>query len=200
MLPVRDVIPSRTTPWVALTLLGVNAAASIIAWIFAPDLAGVLIVAPFVHTGWLQLLSNLGALWIFGETVEDRMGHVRFLIFYVLAGTAAALAHAWASPAAGPSVVGASGSVAGIIGAYLVLFPQSRILVLVVFVMFLDAIEVPAVFVAGAWLFCQALSALGDIAAGGPAVWTLVGGFLTGAAAVRLFRRRERLNVTWWND
>ena len=135
MLPVRDVIPSRTTPWVALTLLGVNAAASIIAWIFAPDLAGVLIVAPFVHTGWLQLLSNLGALWIFGETVEDRMGHVRFLIFYVLAGTAAALAHAWASPAAGPSVVGASGSVAGIIGAYLVLFPQSRILVLVVFVM-----------------------------------------------------------------
>ena len=202
MLPIRDVVPSRTTPWVALTLLGANAALSLAAWMVAPGLAGVPFVSLFVHTGWLHLLSNLGPLWVFGETVEDRMGHVRFLIFYLLTGTAAGLAHAWATPVDGPSVVGASGSVAGLIGAHLVLFPHSRVLVLVVFVMVLDVIEVPAVLLVAAWLLCQTLSAMGEVSAdivGGLAIWALVGGFVTGAAGVRLFRRPERLRVTWWN-
>jgi membrane associated rhomboid family serine protease len=123
------------------------------------------------------------------------MGHFRFLIFYLVAGAAAALAQVWASPASPVPMVGASGAIAGVMGAYLVMFPRSRIHVLVFLVFVIDIVEIPAVFFLGLWFVMQIFGGIGSVAAtgdsGGVAFWAHIGGFAAGLLTVRAFRRRD---------
>jgi membrane associated rhomboid family serine protease len=156
----------------------------------------------FVHSGLLHIGGNLLSLWIFGDNVEDRLGHGRFLAFYLAAGFAAALAETWASPGSTLPLVGASGAIAGVMGAYLVLFPRSRVLVLVpIFIVYWEVVEMPAVFFLAAWFALQVLGGLARPLAGGGGVafWAHAGGFLAGVLLIWLLRRRERLRVEWWS-
>jgi len=215
MIPLRDVIPSRTTPWVTLGLLAINALVFVCQ--FAGDTQQFLLhyglvparfswlnltTALFLHAGWLHLGSNLLALWLFGENVEDRMGHGRFLAFYALAGYAALLLDAWTHPATSVPIIGASGAVAGVMGAYLVLFPYSRVLVLLPLIAYLDIVEVPAVMFLALWAVMQILAGVGRLPdasdPGGIAFMTQLGGFVAGVVGVWLFRRPERDRVEWW--
>jgi membrane associated rhomboid family serine protease len=134
-------------------------------------------------------------LWIFGDNVEDRMGHGRFLVFYLLCGTAAAFGQMVTGPDSNVPMVGASGAVAGVMGAYFVLYPHSRIVTLLPFI-FIQIIEVPAVFFLGIWLVIQFLSGVGSLAtassqepSGGIAFWAHVAGFAAGLIGVFVFRR-----------
>jgi membrane associated rhomboid family serine protease len=158
--------------------------------------------ALFIHAGLGHLCSNMLFLWIFGDNVEDRMGHGRYLLFYLVCALAAALLQVAVDTDSQVPMVGASGAIAGVLGAYLVLFPQSRVLTLV----FIVLVEVPAVLLLGVWFATQLLSGLGALAVvrpedmGGVAFWAHAGGFAAGAALVRLFRRPERMRVEWWDQ
>jgi membrane associated rhomboid family serine protease len=219
MIPLRDVIPSRTTPWVTIALIGLNVAVFIREVTLPPDAFvpfvttfGLvpaafswmsLFTSMFVHAGWLHVGSNLLCLWIFGDNVEDRMGHGRYLVFYLLAGVAAALLETLANPASPLPLVGASGAIAGVMGAYLFMFPHSRIHVLVILIFYIDIVEMPATIFLGLWFVLQILGGVGRVAAGatgGVAFWAHVGGFVTGAAASFLFRRPERAQAEWWSE
>jgi membrane associated rhomboid family serine protease len=156
----------------------------------------------FVHTDWLLAAANLAALWIFGPTIEDRMGHARFLAFYFVTGFSAATAQAWLAPHAAAPLVGAGGAVAGLLAAYLALFPFSRVLVLVFLVTKLDIIEIPAAFFAGLWLMSQLAGGAGrltEVPATGIPFWWYTGGLAGGLLTVWIFRRRDRLRVEWWS-
>jgi membrane associated rhomboid family serine protease len=212
------VIPSRTTPFVTLAIIALNLLvfvampaagtpeyeAFLRTWGVTPAsfTPQAVITAMFVHAGLGHLLSNLLFLWIFGDNVEDRMGHLRYLLFYALCGLAAALLQVWVEAGSSVPMVGASGAIAGVLGAYLVLFPQSRVLTLV----FIVFVEVPASLLLGVWFATQLLSGLGTLSAlrpedlGGVAFWAHAGGFAAGAALVLLFRRPERMRVEWWNQ
>src|SRR2546423_15225282 len=158
----------------------------------------------FLHGGLLHVAGNMLYLWIFGDNVEDRMGHGRFLVFYLLCGVAAALAQTIAAPDSVIPMVGASGAIAGVMGAYFVLYPKSRIVALVPLFFFFQIIEVPAIFFLGIWFLMQFLSGIGSIAeatrgaaGGGVAFWAHVAGFVGGITGVLLFRRPERERVEW---
>ena len=161
----------------------------------------------FLHGGLLHFGANMLYLWIFGDNVEDRMGHGRFLAFYVLCGVAAALAQTAMNPDSIIPMIGASGAIAGVMGAYLVLYPHSRIVTLVPIFFFIQLIEVPAIFFLGLWFVLQFVSGVGSIAsatggepAGGVAFWAHVAGFVAGVSGVIVFRRPERQRVEWWDD
>jgi membrane associated rhomboid family serine protease len=145
-------------------------------------------------------------LWIFGDNVEDRFGHGRFLVFYLLCGTVAALAQVAVSPDSTVPTIGASGAIAGVMGAYFVLYPHSRVLALIPLFIFWPIVEIPAVFFLGFWFLLQLVSGFGSLAltqqtqGGGVAFWAHVAGFLAGLLGVVIFRRRERERVEWWND
>jgi membrane associated rhomboid family serine protease len=217
VIPIRDVIPSRTTPFVTIALIVLNVLVFlrmptvgtpdfelfIRTWGVTPvgfNLTAVL-TAMFVHAGFGHLLSNMLFLWIFGDNVEDRMGHGRYLVFYLMCGLAAALLQLVFEAGSQIPMVGASGAIAGVLGAYLVMFPHSRVLTLV----FVAFVEVPAVLLLGLWFATQLLSGLGTLAVvrpedmGGVAFWAHAGGFAAGAALVLLFRRPERMRVEWWD-
>jgi membrane associated rhomboid family serine protease len=221
MIPLRDVIPSRTTPFVTMTIIGINALAFVYelslgdatdSFLFSFGLVPAffswvtVFTSMFLHGGLLHFGGNMLYLWIFGDNVEDRMGHGRFVAFYLLCGVAAALAQAMFSPDSTVPMVGASGAIAGVMGAYFVLYPHSRIVTLLPFI-FIQIIEVPAIFFLGIWFLMQFLSGVGSIAAtlrgepgGGIAFWAHVAGFLAGFIGVFIFRRPERQRVEWWND
>ena len=146
-------------------------------------------------------------LWIFGDNVEDRMGHGRFLVFYLLCGVAAALAQTIAQPDSVVPMVGASGAIAGVMGAYFVLYPQSRIVTLVPLFIFFQVVEVPAIFFLGIWFLMQFLSGVGSIvgtsARARPAAsrsGRTSRGLSPASAACMVFRRPERQRVEWWHD
>ena len=220
MIPLRDVIPSRTTPVVTVTIIGINAVAFLYELALGDNLDRFLFyfglvpayfswlavfTSMFLHGGLLHFGGNMLYLWIFGDNVEDRMGHGRFLAFYLLCGIAAALAQTAFNPDSLIPMVGASGAIAGVMGAYFVLYPHSRIVTLLPFI-FIQIIEIPALFFLGFWFLLQFLSGVGSIASsvdgsrGGIAFWAHVAGFLAGLAGVFLFRRPERQRVEWWND
>jgi membrane associated rhomboid family serine protease len=146
-------------------------------------------------------------LWIFGDNVEDRMGHGRFLAFYLLCGIAAALAQTMLNPDSVVPMVGASGAIAGVMGAYFVLYPHSRIVTLVPLFVYFQVMEVPAIFFLGIWFLMQFISGVGSIATavagepgGGVAFWAHVAGFVAGLTGVFVFRRPERQRVEWWHS
>ena len=217
MLPLRDVIPSRTTPWVTIALIGLNAivfvreltlgATKIDQFIFRYGLTpshltwATALTSMFLHDGWLHIGANLISLWLFGDNVEDRMGHGRFLVFYLLAGLVANLAQTLAVPDSPIPLVGASGAIAGVMGAYLVLFPSSRILVLIILFVFVDVVEVPAVFFLAFWFVLQLLSGIRQLAhmpGTSIGLWAHAAGFFTGVLGVWVFKRPERQRVEWW--
>ncbi len=222
MIPLRDVIPSRTVPVVTITIIVINALAFLYE-LSLPDRAlraflqewGVVpalfnwpsvITSMFLHGGWMHILGNMLYLWIFGDNVEDRVGHVRFIFFYLLCGTAGALAQVATTPNSYMPTIGASGAIAGVMGAYFILYPQSRVLTLVTLVIFWDLVEVPAIFFLGIWFLMQLFSGVGSIAltigseTGGVAFWAHVAGFLTGLGGVFLFRKPQPQPTGWWDD
>lgn len=153
-----------------------------------------LLSSMFMHGGWLHLIGNMWFMWIFGGNVEDAMGRVRFAIFYVLCGLAAAAAQIFANTESPIPMVGASGAIGGVMGAYIVLYPRVHVHMLVFFGFFVTTFAVPAVAMLGYWIVLQLLGGLTALGAvgGGTAFWAHVGGFVAGAVLVFLFRD-ERL-------
>ena len=218
MIPLRDVIPSRTPPYITITIIILNA----IAWLFELNLpddvrqafltvygvvpadfhASTLITSMFLHGSWMHVIGNMWYLWIFGDNVEDEVGHGRFIVFYLLCGIAAALGQVLIDPGSTLPTIGASGAIAGVMGAYFVLYPRSRVLTLIPLVIFWEVIEVPAILLLGFWFLMQLFSA-GAIAVtastggGGVAFMAHVAGFLCGVGGIFLFRQRERPEQYW---
>ena len=216
MIPIRDVIPSRTTPYVTIGLILVDACVFLLASLSGATPDGVarewgvvparftltsVFTALFVHAGVTHLLVDLLFLWIFGENIEDRLGHWRFLALYVLCALTAALLHVVVDGASPVPMVGATGAVAGVLGAYLVLFPESRVLTFALIAL----VEVPAAFLIALWFTAYLLGGLGALPLlrawdlGGLALPAHVGGFAAGAALVLVLRRPERMRVDWWD-
>jgi membrane associated rhomboid family serine protease len=158
----------------------------------------------FLHSGWLHLLSNMWALFIFGDNVEDRMGSFRYLLFYLLAGTVAGLTQSFVSTGARVPLIGASGAIAGVLAAFLVLYPGARVLTLILIFILPLFVEIPAVFYLIIWFGIQffngVLSLRGAAAQGGVAYWAHVGGFIAGLLVVWLFVRRPRSGYSWSSD
>jgi membrane associated rhomboid family serine protease len=149
----------------------------------------------FIHGGWFHILGNMIFLWVFGDNVEDAIGHVSYLFFYVLAGIAAATAQIWVDTGSAVPMVGASGAIAGVLGAYVVLYPRATIAA-VIFPFFLWAFPVPAFLLIGLWFFLQLLYGAASIgtavgASEGVAWWAHIGGFLAGLLLVWAFRGRR---------
>jgi len=222
MIPLRDIIPSRTTPIVTIALIVANALVFLFELSLGPAVNDftlyyglvpaafswvAVFTSMFLHGGLFHVAGNMLYLWIFGDNVEDRMGHGRFLVFYLLCGIAAALAQTITAPDSVVPMVGASGAIAGVMGAYFVLYPKSRIVTLVPLLFFFQIIEVPAIFFLGIWFVMQFLSGVGSIVTtaaggqgGGVAFWAHVAGFVAGISGVIVFRRPERQRVEWWHD
>ncbi len=149
-----------------------------------------LVSSMFMHGGWLHLIGNMWFLWIFGNNVEDSMGRGRFVAFYLLCGLAAAGAQIAASPSSSVPMVGASGAIGGVMGAYIVLYPRVAVTLLIVLGFFITSVRVPAYFMLGYWLLLQligGLPQLGEVG-GGTAFWAHVGGFAGGALLIGLFK------------
>lgn len=218
MLPLKDTVRSRSFPIVNWMLIALNvfiflvllargpladAYVTILGLVPArfltqPDLFELLTLlsSMFLHGGWVHLISNMLALYIFGDNVEDRMGSGRYLLFYVLCGLVAAIVHVTFNPNSLIPTIGASGAISGVLAAYLVLFPASRVITLVPMFFLPWFVEIPAVFYLGFWFISQLLNGVltvmtGVQAFGGVAWWAHVGGFLAGLALVRLFVSRR---------
>ncbi|OOY24304.1 rhomboid family intramembrane serine protease [Thioclava sediminum] len=200
MFPIRDHNPSYSTPWVTWTLIAIN----IVVYVFTAPWGGDmrdlwlnnalwpaavthgvawhgLFTHMFLHAGILHLAGNMLFLWVFGDNLEDRMGRVLFLIFYLACGLAAAFAQIAANPNATVPMVGASGAIAGVMGGYLLLYPKARIDVLFYFLVFFKIWATPAWLVLGLWFAIQLFNELTSGASGGVAHMAHIGGFVAGA-------------------
>ena len=145
----------------------------------------------FLHGGWMHMLGNMLYLWIFGNNVEDAMGHGRFIVFYLLCGIAAALAQSFPNPASTVPMIGASGAIAGVLGAYLLLHPRARVLVAIPVWVVIHTTRLPAVFVLGLWFVLQIVNTMLSNGEGGGVAWGAhVGGFVAGLVLIPLFKRK----------
>lgn len=225
MIPLRDENPSSRAPVVTRALIALNCALFVYELALGPELRrfmfewgmvplrltlslqggddlvpawGTLLTSTFLHGGWAHLLGNMWYLAIFGDNVEDRLGRLRYLIFYLAAGLAGGLLHYGFSSASRVPTVGASGAIAGVLGAYVVAFPRARVLTLVPLFPFFQLMALPAAIVLGVWFLFQffsgALSLAWSSAEGGVAWWGHVGGFGFGLIAMALAGRRP---ATW---
>ncbi|MCB2192116.1 MAG: rhomboid family intramembrane serine protease [Deltaproteobacteria bacterium] len=213
MIPIRDDNPIQGTPYITLGLIALNVLvylyqlvlpaqqelifvyrygvvpALITGQVPVPEpLAGVpqpltLLTAVFLHGGFFHLAGNMLYLWIFGNNIEDRLGPVRFVLFYLLGGVLASLAHVLVDPSSQLPMIGASGAIAAVLGAYFLLYPRANVVVLIWFFFFVQLIRVPAVIVLGLWFLFQVLGS------GGPGVaWMAhIGGFVVGLVLIRFF-------------
>lgn len=224
MIPIRDSVRPRRIPVVNWLLIGLNVYVFLMQASLSPrelqlffrqfgvipaqilhlDLHWLLsgywepflpmLTHMFLHGSWWHLLGNMLYLWVFGDNMEDRLGHAGYLLFYLAMGVIAALTHVWSDPFSTVPMVGASGAVAGVLGAYFVAFPRARVIALVPVFFFLTIAEVRAVFFLFLWFLLQALSGLGTIqGAQAVAWWAHVGGFLAGALAFLLLAPRSRV-------
>lgn len=217
MIPLRDENPARRFPLMTVTIIGINVAvfvyqvffgnrgfeAYVKAYgvvpaqltgkaaghgltpltLFSPDL----ISAMFMHGGFFHLLGNMWFLWIFGDNVEDRIGRVKYVIFYLLVGILATLAHVVAEPSSAMPLVGASGAIAGVLGAYFLFFPFHRVVTLIPIFIFFTTVRIPAMVFLGLWFLMQlAYSSFG----GNVAWWAHIGGFISGLLLALLFAKR----------
>jgi membrane associated rhomboid family serine protease len=212
MFPVSDVIPSRTRPIATIALIVVNTVVFIYELQLDRrelyDLAHQFGVVPtdfhwpraftsaFLHDGWIHFGGNMLYLWIFGDNVEDAMGHFPFTLFYLASAALAGGAHAVLNPSSVAPLIGASGAVAAVMGAYFVLYPRSQVLTAVFLVLYLDLIEVPAVIFLGVWLAMQLLAGLASMGAGaadgGLAIGAHLAGFAVGIVAGLTLRARGK--------
>lgn len=218
-LPIRDDNPHTITPFVNYTVLAIcvvvflwqfslgleNGQIAVMAFGFTPsfffgDAPVDLPISPtltiftsmFMHGGWMHLLGNMLYLWIFGDNIEASLGHKRYLIFYLLCGIVAALAQGFAAPGSQVPMVGASGAISGVLGAYLILHPRSNIKVFVLLIVFFTVINVPAFIVLGFWIVGQLISsAAANPGEPGVAFVAHIGGFVAGAVLVFFFKKRN---------
>ena len=150
-----------------------------------------LFTAMFLHGGWMHVIGNMWYLWIFGNNVEDKLGHFRFLIFYLLSGLIASFTYVATNANSQVPMIGASGAIAGVLGAYLIRFPQARVLTLIWFGFFVRIVAIPAIFVLGFWFIIQLLNGLPSIGAnitGGVAWFAHIGGFVAGMVLFKVMR------------
>jgi membrane associated rhomboid family serine protease len=212
MFPLSDVIPSRTVPVVTVGLIIVNSLVFLYQVTLPQPLLEQFVMqyalvsadfnwtsvftSMFLHGGWMHVIGNMLYLWIFGDNVEDRLGHGRFLVFYLVSGCFAALLQVLINPFSEVPMLGASGAIAGVMGAYFVLYPESRVLTAVFIFIFFDLVEIPAIFFLGIWFVMQLLSGVGSLGiqntSGGTAFWAHIGGFVVGAIVGLVLRRRGR--------
>ncbi len=215
MIPLRDTIPARRFPVINTSLIVLNVLVFLFESILSPEQLDqfiwawglvpqrlweegglsawlALFTSMFLHGGWWHLISNMLALYIFGDNVEDRLGPFRYLLFYLFGGLAASAAHLFAYSGSAIPTVGASGAIASVLGAYLVLFPYARVITLVPIFYFVRIVEIPALVYLGFWFLSQllnglfALTAVDVFQAGGVAWWAHIGGFVFGLAIVKL--------------
>ena len=202
MFPLRDVIPSRTTPWITYGLVGVAVCLFVAERLSIAPIASAWpwLLSPLVHHGWLKLSANVICLWIFGDNVEDRFGHARFLIFYLVAAAVAGVSQVLLCGAPAPAMA-SSGAVIAVMAAYFMLFPYSRVLVGVFLVLFIDVIELPALFVVLFWTTFTFAPPAGDLVPGaGPGGLCALGaGVVIGVLGALLLKRPERQRVEWWS-
>ena len=222
MIPLRDENPTQRPPYITWMLVAINAAVFLYEVVLGPDLRGFifdwglvparvstslssggesifaaglpLLTSMFLHGGWMHLIGNLWYLWIFGDNVEDRLGHLGYLFFYLLAGLAGGLLHFFFNASSRVPTIGASGAIAGVLGAYLVAYPRARVLTLVP--PFFQLMALPAVIVLGLWFVFQFFSGALSLAwagstGGGTAWWGHVGGFTFGLLVMMIFGRRQ---------
>jgi membrane associated rhomboid family serine protease len=224
MIPLKDNLPTRHLPAVTLIIIGINAYVYLKEFLLGPQAAQrfifsyglipcgltgecqvmgrafspelTLFTSMFVHAGFFHFAGNMLYLWIFGNNIEDSMGRMRFTIFYLLSGLGAALAQVAVSPASRIPMVGASGAVSGVLGAYLLLFPHARVLTLIPLGFFTQVTEIPALIVLGFWIVVQLLNGLltFNFQGGGVAWFAHIGGFATGMLLIGPFKRR---GVRW---
>ena len=216
MIPIRDENPTHSTPIITYLLIALN----IIFFVFQTMLGSSneqfiyqfalipadvtttlslgsifnIFTSMFMHAGFVHLGGNMLYLWIFGDNVEDRLGSGRYLFFYILGGTIASLAHIISDPGSQIPTVGASGAIAAVLGAYLVLFPKQKVLTLIPLGFWLRMTMLPASIVLGGWFLFQLLQvmlSLGDPSIGGVAFWAHIGGFVSGVLLGQLFKRPE---------
>jgi len=213
MFPLRDTQRSYSRPVVTIGLIVVNLVVFLFEAMLGPYDRNALIeyyglvpdqfrfttvlTSMFMHGGWLHVLGNMWFLWVFGDNVEDLLGHAKYLLFYLVCGVAAAMGQVLSNPYSTVPMVGASGAIAGVMGAYLIKFPRSRILTLVFILFFITTIEIPAPVMLIYWFVIQLFSGLGSIArtslsSGGTAFFAHVGGFVTGIILVKIMSRRDR--------
>jgi membrane associated rhomboid family serine protease len=224
MFPIQDSVPNRSVPMMTRTLILINVivfffelalpqdAVEGVFYLFGivparfthPGWAAAvgfpldsywpLLTHQFLHGGWFHIVSNMWALWIFGDNVEDRMGPVRFLIFYLTCGVIAGLTQMLTTPDSTVPSVGASGAIAGVLGAYLLLFPTARLVVMIPILFIPFFFELPAVFYLFFWFFSQLFNGTLALASpeyvGGIAWWAHVGGFVSGLVLCKIFVRR----------
>ena len=213
MFPLRDTQPSYSKPVVTVVLIVLNILiflfefsldsysqnALIFTYGLVPDnfhLVNVL-TSMFLHGGWMHVLGNMWFLWIFGDNIEDILGHGKFILFYLACGFAAAFTQVYFSPDSRVPMIGASGAIAGVMGAYMVKFPQSQIRTLIFIFIFITTVDVPAWAMLIYWFFIQFVSGVGSLgtaqyAQGGTAFFAHVGGFLTGIGLIFLMRPQQR--------
>jgi membrane associated rhomboid family serine protease len=211
MFPISDVIPSRTTPVVTVSLIVINSVVFLYQWmlpqhalqVFTAHYAlipayfsvSAVLTSMFLHGGWMHIIGNMLYLWIFGDNIEDQLGHAGFLVFYLASGAVAAAGQVVINPYSVVPMVGASGAIAGVMGAYFVLYPESRILTAIFIFFFFDLVEVPAIFFLGIWFLMQLLSGVGSLgvsnaSAGGTAFFAHIGGFVAGLLVGAVLRVR----------
>jgi membrane associated rhomboid family serine protease len=219
MIPLRDTQPSYSTPFVTISLIVVNALIFLyqvslddysrnhLINVFGmvpsrvglsdPNTLMTVFTSMFLHGGWLHIIGNMWFLWIYGDNIEDILGHTGYLLFYIACGVGAALAHLVFNMDSRVPTVGASGAIAGVMGAYMVKFPHSRILTLVPIFVFFTAIEIPAILILGYWFLIQFFSGVGSIGyshlqQGGVAWLAHVGGFVAGLVLILVMPTKQR--------
>ena len=221
MIPLRDLNPTRTTPVVNYLIIALNVLVFLRELSFGPDLErelfnvafiparfwipgyllpnlATIFISMFLHGGFLHIASNMLYLWIFGDNIEDQLGHGRYLFFYLACGFGATLSHAFFNPTSRVPAIGASGAIAGVLGAYLILFPRARVTTLIPIFIFITIRELPAIFILGFWFVLQlfsgvgSLSAAGQEQAGGVAYFAHIGGFVLGMILIAVMRPRRR--------
>lgn len=225
MIPIRDQIPTRSTPVVNYLLILINVVVFLLMWLagsgqealvyqfalipanFMANLNAAnitdIFTSMFMHGGWAHLGGNMLYLWIFGDNVEDRLGRLGYLLFYLVGGVVASLTHILTNPSSPVPTVGASGAIAAVLGAYLIMYPQSRVATFIPIGYFMRLTMLPASIVLGLWfvlqLFNGFLSLGGPEDVGGVAFWAHVGGFVSGIVMALLFgRRRPAPEVVRW--
>ncbi len=222
MIPLRDSEPSLSTPFVTISLITVNALVffyelsldrfSLNHLIAAHGLIpgrlhlDAFVTSMFLHGGWLHVIGNMWFLWIFGDNIEDILGHAKYLLFYLLCGVAAAVVHVAFNGDSRLPTIGASGAIAGVMGAYLVKFRHSRVVTLVPIFLFLTTMEIPAVYILLYWFAVQLFSGFGSIgysqlSQGGVAWFAHIGGFLAGMLLILVMRPagryQQRRDLHW---
>jgi membrane associated rhomboid family serine protease len=226
MLPIRDTIRSRTFPIVNLSIIAVNVVVFLFEEIlphqtleplfryfglvpaelslFNPIRWFTLITSMFLHGSWFHLISNMWTLYIFGDNVEDRMGSGRYLLYYLLAGTAAGLTQVFSMPGSTLPTIGASGAIAGVLGAYFILYPGAKVITMIPVFIFPWFVDIPAFLYLGIWFVSQLSSGLLSLGAvsdfGGVAWWAHIGGFVFGFLMVRLFTRKVKTYRQLYRD